>query len=263
MFQNQITLEQLIAFHILAGNVSAPILGLASLWEEWQRLKISRLRLGNILNAPSEWEKEKPLLQLTTKLHLEAKDICFFYGETPIINHIDICLQPDKPIMLLNPPGCGKTTFTKLLCALYLPSNGQILINNQSLQNFDIRSVHKTIAYFPQSSCLFSRTILENMLLAKPDATEDEIDAALHASTCHDLISQLPQGLFIRWSTPTPSIGLFFLIEPQILILDEPTSALDDAISTYIVEHLYKLSQDRIVLVITHKRDLFPSIQPY
>lgn len=69
------------------------------------------------------------------------------------------------------------------------------MLNNQSLQNFDIRSVRKTIAYFPQSPCLFSGTILENMLLAKPDATEDEIVAALHASACHDLISQLPQGL--------------------------------------------------------------------
>lgn len=268
VLQNQITLGQLIAFHLLAGNVSGPILSLSSLWEEWQHLKISRLRLGDILNALSEWEKEKPPLQLITKPHLEAKDICFSYGDTPIINHLDVCLQPGRPIMLLGPSGCGKSTFAKILCSLYPPSSGKILLNNQSLQNFDIRSVRKTIAYFPQSPCLFSGTILENMLLAKPDATEDEIVAALHASACHDLISQLPQGLHTQvgeqggflsgGQRQRLALACFFLIKPQILILDEPTSALDDRVSAQIVEHLYTLSQERIVLVITHKRDLFP-----
>ncbi|EJF84027.1 hypothetical protein MCU_00695 [Bartonella elizabethae Re6043vi] len=170
--------------------------------------------------------------------------------------------------MLLGPSGCGKSTFAKLLCSLYPPTNGQILINNQSIQNFDIRSVRQTIGYFPQSPCLFSGTILENMLLAKPNASENEIVAALHASACHDLISQLPQGLHTQvgeqggflsgGQRQRLALACFFLIEPQILILDEPTSALDDRVSAQIVEHLYKLSQERIVLVITHKSDLFP-----
>ncbi|UNF45786.1 ATP-binding cassette domain-containing protein [Bartonella krasnovii] len=271
VLQNQITLGQLIAFHLLVGNVSGPILSLASLWEEWQHLKISRLRLGDILNAPSEWE-EAPL-QLTTSHQLEAKNICFSYGETSIVNYVDICFKPGQPIMLLGPSGCGKSTFAKLLCGLYPPTNGQILINNQSIQNFDIRSVRQTIGYFPQSPCLFSGTILENMLLAKPNASENEIVAALHASACHDLISQLPQGLHTQVGEQGGflsggqhqrlALACFFLIEPQVLILDEPTSALDDRVSAQIVEHLYKLSQERIVLVITHKSDLFPSMQPY
>lgn len=97
--------------------------------------------------------------------------------------------------MLLGPSGCEKSTLAKLLCALYPPASGQILINDQSIQSFDIRSVRKTIAYFPQSPCLFSGTILENMYLAKPDVIEDEINAAIHTSACYDLISQLAQGL--------------------------------------------------------------------
>ncbi|WP_345095982.1 ABC transporter ATP-binding protein [Bartonella acomydis] len=122
--------------------------------------------------------------------------------------------------MLLGPSGCGKSTLAKLLCALYSPTSGQILINDQSVQNFDIRSVRKTIAYFPQSPCLFSGTILENMYLAKPNASENEINAALHASACHDLIFQLPQGLHTQvgeqegFLSGGSSIGLFFLIEP-------------------------------------------------
>ncbi|WP_280101293.1 ATP-binding cassette domain-containing protein [Bartonella rattimassiliensis] len=130
--------------------------------------------MGDILNTPSE--KEKPLLQLTTKPYLKAKDICFSYGDKAIINHLDICLQPGKPIILLGPLGCGKLTFAKLLCALYLPSNGKILLNNQSLQNFDIRSVRKTIAYFPQNPCLFSEPFLKiyflpNQMLLKMKST--------------------------------------------------------------------------------------------
>ncbi|EJF86780.1 ATP-binding cassette domain-containing protein [Bartonella rattimassiliensis] len=114
----------------------------------------------------------------------------------------------------------------------------------------------------------FFGTILENILLAKPDATKDEIDAALYASACHDLISQLPQGLYTQvgeqggflsgGQRQRLALACFFLIEPQLLILDEPTSALDDTISAQIIEYLYKLSQDRIVLVITHKHNLFP-----
>ncbi|WP_375695109.1 peptidase domain-containing ABC transporter [Bartonella sp. AC90GZZY] len=268
VLQNQITLGQLIAFHLLAGNVSGPILSLASLWEEWQHLKISRLRLGDILNSPPEWEEEKPPLQLSAPPHLEANDLCFSYGDKSIINHLDICLQPGQPIMLLGPSGCGKTTLAKLLCGLYPPTSGKILINAQPLQNFDVRSVRETIAYFPQNPCLFSGTILENMLLAKPDATKDEIDAALYISACHDLIAQLPLGLHTQvgeqggflsgGQRQRLALACFFLINPSLLILDEPTSALDDAVSAQIVEHLYKLSQDRIVLVITHKSDLFP-----
>ncbi len=108
VLQNQITLRQLIAFHLLTGNVSDPILSLASLWEEWQHLKISRLRLGNILNSPPEWEKEKPPLQLSAPPHLEVEDVCFSYGDKPIINHLAVGLQPGQPIMLLGPSGCGK-----------------------------------------------------------------------------------------------------------------------------------------------------------
>ncbi|MET3589386.1 ABC-type multidrug transport system fused ATPase/permease subunit [Bartonella silvatica] len=177
-------------------------------------------------------------------------------------------MQPDQPIMLLGPSSCGKSTLAKLLCSLYPPTSGQILINNQSPQNFDIRSVRETIAYFPQSPCLFSGTILENMLLAKPDATKDEINDALHASACCDLIAHLPQGLHTQvgeqghflsgGQRQCLALACFFLIKPQLIILDELTSALDDTVSAQIVEHLYKLSQEHIVLVITHKRDLFP-----
>lgn len=142
------------------------------------------------------------------------------------------------------------------------------MINAQPLQNFDVRSVRETIAYFPQNPCLFSGTILENMLLAKQDATKDEIDAALYVSACHDLIAQLPLGLHTQvgeqggflsgGQRQRLALACFFLINPSLLILDEPTSALDDTVSAQIVEHLYKLSQERIVLVITHKSDLFP-----
>ncbi|MBB4076714.1 ABC-type bacteriocin/lantibiotic exporter with double-glycine peptidase domain [Bartonella fuyuanensis] len=243
------------------------------LWKEWQHLKISRLRLGDILNSPSEWEKEKPSLQLTTIPHLEARDICFSYGDKFIINHLNICLQPGKLIMFLGPPGYGKSTFAQLICSLYFLTSGQILINNQSLQNFDIRNIRKTIADFPQNPCLFSRTILENMLLAKSDATKDEISAALYVSGSHDLFSQLPLGLNTQVGEQSGflsggqcqrlALACFFLIEPQLLTLDKHTSALDETTNAQIVEHLYKLSQDRIVFVITHKRVFFLSMQPY
>ncbi|WP_375652899.1 ATP-binding cassette domain-containing protein [Bartonella sp. MR110HLJHH] len=85
-------------------------------------MKISRLRLGDILNSPSEWEKGKPPLQLSAPPHLEAHDLCFSYGDKSIINHLDVCLQPGQPIMLLGPSGCGKTTLAKLLCGLYPPN---------------------------------------------------------------------------------------------------------------------------------------------
>ncbi|MDM9997389.1 ATP-binding cassette domain-containing protein [Bartonella henselae] len=124
----------------------------------------------------------------------------FSYGETPIINPLDVCLQPGKLIMFLGPSGCGKSTLARLLCALYPPSSGQILVNYQSLQNFNICSVRKTIAYFPQSPYLLSGIILKNMYLAKPNATEDEINAAICASTCYDLLLNCLKGL-PKWAS--------------------------------------------------------------
>ncbi|CEJ09885.1 Alpha-hemolysin translocation ATP-binding protein HlyB [bacterium YEK0313] len=267
VLQGEITLGQLIAFHLLAEKVSGPIFSLSSAWEQWQALRIARLRLGDLLNEPSETEVAKPVLQVTGPLHLDVRGLSFGYApDQPVIRDMSVDIRPDRPTLIIGDSGCGKSTFAKLLSGLYTPDRGGIDANGRRLADCDPLSVRRTIAYLPQEPVLFAGTILDNLMLAKPDASGAEIAKALVDSASDRFIAKLPQGLdtdvgeggghLSGGQRQRIALARSLLSDPCALILDEPTSALDAGSADVVVETLKRLAPRKTLIVITHNSDL-------
>ena len=267
VLQGEITLGQLIAFHLLAEKVSGPIFSLSSAWEQWQALRIARLRLGDLLNEPSEMTPAKPALQVSGPLHLDVRSLSFGYApDQPVIQGMSVDIRPDRPTLIVGDSGCGKSTFAKLLSGLYVPERGYIEANGRRLADCDPLSVRRTIAYLPQEPILFTGSILDNLLLAKPDAAPGDIAKALADSASDRFIAKLPQGLdtdvgeggghLSGGQRQRIALARSLLSDPSALILDEPTSALDAGSAEVVVETLRSLAPGKTLIVITHNADL-------
>jgi len=268
VLENSITLGQLVAFHLLAGHVSGPILGLASLWEHWQGIQVSRMRLGDVLNATSENEMGTQKLSLIKPAVLRMEAVSFGYSaDRQVIHKLSLMVCPGQPTVIVGRSGFGKSTVAKVLAGLYPPDAGSVLIDDQPMTNFSPGSVRAAICYLPQEPALFSGTIRENLLLANENATEDEIELALENSASVDIIKRLPEGLDTQIGEHGSSLSggqrqrlalaRLLLCNPNVLIVDEPTSALDEVSASIVTHTLMRLAQSRAVAIITHRPDVF------
>jgi ATP-binding cassette, subfamily B, bacterial HlyB/CyaB len=267
IFQNHITLGELIAFYLLTGKVSGPIMSLSSVWEQWQGLRIARLRLGDLLNTAAEDETPKPALQVSEHMQLSLQGVSFAYvPDQPVIQDMTLSIGPDRPTVIIGDSGSGKSTLGKLLSGLYNPSTGKIDANGQNLAECDPGSVRRALAYLPQEPILFSGSILDNMLLANPAATEDDINRVLAGTASDRFMRQLPLGIhsdvgerggnLSGGQRQRIAIARSLLTNPRALILDEPTSALDAHSAGIVVETLKRLAQGVTLIVITHNPGL-------
>lgn len=268
VFRNEITLGQLIAFNMLAGNVSGPIMSLSSLWEQWQGLKIARLRLGDFLNVDTETKTDKPPLKIEGPLTLRFNGVSFGYSaDHPVIQDLSAIIKPGHPTLIIGNSGCGKSTLAKLASGLYAPDNGQIDANGDNLSDRDARSIRQAIAYLPQEAALFSGSIRDNLLMAKPNATDIEIERALADSASTAFVASLPNGIHTDvgeagghlsgGQRQRIALARALLHDPSALVLDEPTSSLDEGSVDLIVATLRRLAKEKTLIVITHNRNLF------
>lgn len=268
VFANQVTLGQLIAFYLLAERVFVPVMNLANLWEVWQNLKISRLRLGDLLHIPTEIPDILPKIKRIKSSVIEANDITFSYdGQIDVLSSVNFKAQSGCMNLIVGPSGCGKSTLAKIMTGLYQPKKGIIQFNSEDISLFDPFNVRRTIIYVPQQPTLQSGTIRENLTLVSPHASEHDIVDALEKSMASSIIDSFPLGL----DTPVGErgsnlsggqrqrlcIARAILAQPAVLILDEPTSSLDSENQDALVKHLKELSKIITVIIITHKQEIF------
>ena len=267
VFQDTITLGELVAFHLLAGKVSGPIMSLSSVWEQWQGLKIARLRLGDFLETPAETDPARPRLRIDGPLHLSARNLWFGYApDHPVIRALTLDIVSARPTIIIGGSGCGKSTFGKLLSGLYVPDEGSIAANGCILSEYDPQSVRRTIGYLPQEPMLFAGTILDNLRMARPDASDEDIARALADSASDRFVDHLPAGIHTEvgeggghlsgGQRQRIALARSLLTDPMFLVLDEPTSALDAQSSAIVIETLKSLARDKALIVITHNPGL-------
>ncbi|KAM3092000.1 peptidase domain-containing ABC transporter [Phormidesmis sp. 146-35] len=267
VLQGQITLGQLIAFRIIAGYVTSPLLRLTQLWQNFQETALSLERLSDILDTPleaTEVDRQNipmPVIQGTVKY----ENVSFRFNPTgPLqLNNVSLEFPAGSFVGVVGQSGSGKSTLMKLLPRLYPLESGRILIDQYDINKVELYSLRRQIGIVPQDTLLFEGTIQENIALNYPDATAEEIINAAKIAAAHDFIMDLANGYNTRVGERGSSlsggqrqriaIARTILQNPRLLILDEATSALDYESERQVCLNLAQAFRGRTVFFITHR----------
>ena len=264
---NQLSLGQLIAFRIIAGYTTTPLLRLIQLWQNFQETALSLERLSDIINYPQEQEeagrRNIPMPAITGHVRYENVNFRFAANGSLQLNNVSLEVPAGKFVGVVGASGAGKSTLTKLLSRLYEPESGRILVDDYDVSKVELYSLRRQIGVVLQDTLLFDGTVQENIALTNPDATPEEIIDAARIACAHDFIMDLPQGYESRVGERGASlsggqrqriaIARTVLQKPQLLILDEATSALDYNTERQVCLNLAEEFRGRTVFFITHR----------
>ncbi|MEM7065624.1 MAG: peptidase domain-containing ABC transporter [Cyanobacteria bacterium P01_B01_bin.77] len=267
VLEGELTLGGLIAFRIIAGYVTQPLLRLTQLWQNFQETALSLERLADIVDHPQEQEEEQrgQIPMPDVKGHVRYENVSFRFGASgPLqLSNINAEFPVGQFVGLVGQSGSGKSTMMKLLPRLYAPNSGRILIDNYDINKVELYSLRRQVGIVPQDSLLFEGTIQENISLTNPEATTDEVIEAAKIACCHDFIMELPVGYNSRVGERGSSlsggqrqriaIARTILQNPRLLILDEATSALDYDTEAQVSLNLKKWAKGRTLFFITHR----------
>ena len=273
----------LIAFQMFASRVLQPMLRLVGLWQQFQQANMSVQRLGDLMNAPPEPYSVIPSRLREGKGEILIEGLSFRYAEDLPLLYQDFNLKvaPGKVVAIMGPSGSGKSTLTKLLQGFYVPSGGTIKIDGSGGVAAQQRGTHRRtpcgctdIRYLsanelrhnfgvvPQETILFSGTLYDNLLMANPHASFDQIVHACRMAEIHTAIEQLPKGY--QTEIGERGVGLSggqkqrlaiaraLIKQPRILIFDEATSSLDSTTAEHFAATINQLKGKVSMLFITH-----------
>ena len=264
VIDNQMTVGELVAFNMLSGQVSSPILRLAQLWNDFQQVGVSMSRLGDILNARTEVPIQKNRIP---RLHggVELDQVIFRYSpDAPeVIRGVSLRITPGEVIGIVGRSGSGKSTLTRLVQRLYVPDRGRVLVDGHDLAIVDTASLRQQIGVVLQENTLFSRSIRDNIALVDPSLPLETVIAAAKLAGAHDFICELPEGyetLVGEHGTGLSggqrqriAIARALIGDPRLLIFDEATSALDYESEKIIQDNMRSICKGRTVLIIAHR----------
>jgi ATP-binding cassette, subfamily B, bacterial HlyB/CyaB len=267
VLKGQLTLGQLIAFRIIAGYTTSPLLRLVQLWQNFQETSLSLERLSDIVDAPREAEDldrqniPMPAIQGAVKYD----NVTFRFGTSgaPQLVHVSLDFPAGTFVGIVGQSGSGKSTLMKLLPRLYEAESGRILVDGYDISKVELYSLRQQIGLVLQDPLLFDGTVQENIALAHPDASPEEIIDAAKVAVAHEFIMSLPNGYNTRVGERGSSlsggqrqrvaIARMVLQNPQLLVLDEATSALDYSTERQVCQNLIEVFRGRSVFCITHR----------
>jgi ABC-type multidrug transport system fused ATPase/permease subunit len=260
-----ITAGALLTFITLINHLVYPLTGLAGQWAGYQKSISALTRITNIFDQRTEsTELSKHLPAYNINKSIRFQNISFSYDEqNQVFKNFNLEIPVGKVIALVGPSGGGKSTLFNLIQRFYQPQTGSIKFDNESIDTFSVSTLRNSIAYVPQDTFLFSGTIKENLLLARPGISEQELIGATTVANIHDFIMSLPmqyeteigeRGVKLSGGQRQRlSIARAILKNAPILLLDEATSALDNENECLIKEALNNVMRDRTTLIIAHR----------
>jgi ATP-binding cassette, subfamily B, bacterial len=265
VIDQQLTVGQLVAFQMLSGRVTGPLLRLVQLWQNLQQVLLSVDRIGDILNAAPESEAGSGLVLPPLKGNITFDQVFFRYQpqQEPVLKGISFSTEPGMFVGIVGRSGSGKSTLSKLLQRLYQPESGRILVDGFDIKSADLTSLRKQMGVVLQDDFIFNGTVLENITLGNPDITAEQVVEAARMAAAHDFISDLPHGYETNvgergtalsgGQRQRLALARLFLSDAPVLILDEATSALDSETEQQVLQNLKQVSKDRTVFLIAHR----------
>lgn len=259
-----LSVGQLVAFNMLAGQVAAPVIRLAQLWQDFQQVGISVERLGDILNTRTELPASRAALpQIQGRISFE--DVVFRYRPDgpEILKQLSLDISPGETVGIVGRSGSGKSTLTKLVQRLYVPEGGRVLVDGNDLALADPAWLRRQIGVVLQENLLFNRSIRDNIALSDPGMPLEGVIQAAKLAGAHDFIMELAEGYDTMVGEHGASlsggqrqriaIARALVTNPRILILDEATSALDYESERAVMQNMRAICQNRTVIIIAHR----------
>ncbi len=264
VIEGKLTVGQLIAFNMLAGQVAAPVIRLAQLWQDFQQVGISVARLGDILNAPTENPSSRLALpDIRGDIAFEHVDFRYKADGRLILQDLSLQIRAGEVLGIVGRSGSGKSTLTKLVQRLYVPENGRVLVDGNDLALADPTWLRRQVGVVLQENVLLNRSIRDNIALTDTGMPLERIIQAAKLAGAHDFIMELAEGYdtivgeqgsgLSGGQRQRIAIARALITNPRILIFDEATSALDYESERAIMQNMQAICQNRTVLIIAHR----------
>lgn len=264
VIDGQLTVGQLIAFNMLAGQVAAPVIRLAQLWQDFQQVGISVARLGDILNTPTENPTSRLALpDIQGNITFERVSFRYRPDGPEILQEVSLNIQAGEILGIVGRSGSGKSTLTKLVQRMYVPEKGRVLVDGNDLALADPAWLRRQVGVVLQENVLLNRSVRDNIALAEPGMPLERIMQAAQLAGAHEFIMELPEGYdtivgeqgagLSGGQRQRIAIARALVSNPRILIFDEATSALDYESERAIMQNMQAICRGRTVLIIAHR----------
>jgi ATP-binding cassette, subfamily B, bacterial HlyB/CyaB len=266
VIDGSLSVGELVAFTMLSGRASAPVLRLAQIWQDFHQARLSIARLGDILNTVPETAFKPTRATLPAiRGDVAFEHVTFRYriDGPEVLHDINLSVPAGQVVGIVGASGSGKSTFAKLIQRLYVPESGRVLVDGVDLAMVDIAWLRRQVGIVLQDNILFNSSVRENIALADPAMPMERIVAAATLAGAHDFILELPDNydaiIGERGSSLSGgqrqriAIARALATDPRILIFDEATSALDYESERIIQQNMDRIAKGRTVFIIAHR----------
>ncbi|ASY65928.1 putative secretion ATP-binding protein (plasmid) [Sinorhizobium sojae CCBAU 05684] len=265
VFSGAMTIGALVAFNMLAGRVSGPLVQIVTMIHEYQEVALSVRMLGEIMNERPEQFGRGRGLRPELKGHIEFDGVTFRYGPDgpPALDYVSFAIPAGSVFGIVGKSGSGKTTITRLIQGLYQNQQGLIRIDGHDSREIDLVHLRRSIGVVLQDNFLFRGTVRENIAAARTNASIEEIATAARIAGAEEFIERLPRGFETMLEENASNlsggqkqrlaIARALITDPKLLILDEATSALDPDSEAILRQNLAKIAEGRTVIIVSHR----------
>ena len=266
VISGELTVGELVAFNMLAGRVSQPVLRLAQIWQDFHQARLSVERLGDILNTAPEPRFNPARAALPAiRGDVTFDHVVFRYriDGPEILHDVSFSVSAGQVIGIVGPSGSGKSTVAKLIQRLYIPERGRVLVDGVDLAMVDTSWLRRQVGAVLQENVLFNQSIRDNIALPDPAMPIERVVEAAKLAGAHDFILELPEGYdtvvgergasLSGGQRQRIAIARALVTNPRILIFDEATSALDYESERIIQDNMQRIAQGRTVFIIAHR----------
>jgi len=265
IFEHEMSVGTLIAFQMISGRVSGPLVAIVGLVHQYQQVLLAVDLLGEIMNSTPEGKSPGTGLRPTIRGGITLEEVSFRYpgAASQALSNLSLHINPGQVIGVVGRSGSGKTTLTRLIQAMYYVNEGVLRIDGVDIREIDLGYLRSSIGVVLQDNFMFRGTVRENIAASKPNASLREVIAAAQAAGAHEFIERLPQGYdtYLEENAANLSggqkqrlaIARAILPEPKLLILDEAASALDPESEAIFIRNLTRIAKGKTVLMVSHR----------